>query len=164
MGIKSSNFLFRLWFYYRQGWGTYFSTIVAAANTLIVTYYLAIEKSEILRDAFPTFTLFALVVVGIALPLLIAVGYIHYKKSPAFSTEVDVNVEANPYMFKLIPGWQKNAQFPMYLSMMNMMIKLSNNEKMSSEDMQMMSEIQKNLKHLIDGGSIGKPEKLKKKS
>ena len=161
---NQKKLLFRLWFYYRQGWGTYFSTIVAAANTLIVTYYLAIEKSEILRDAFPSFTLFALVVVGIALPILVGVGYIHYKKSPAFSTEVDINVEANPYMYKLVPGWMKNAQFPMYLSMINMMIKISKNEKMNSEDMQMMSELQKDLKHLIDGGSVGKSEKSNKKS
>jgi hypothetical protein len=161
--INLRNFVFRLWFYYRQGWGTYFSTIVAAANTLIVTYYLAIEKSEILRYAFPSFTLFALVVVAIALPLLVGVGYIHYKKSPAFSTEIDINVESNPYMYKLVPGWMKNAQFPMYLSMINMMIKISKNEKMSSEDMQMMSELQKDLKHLIDGGSVGKAEKSNKK-
>lgn len=161
--MKKKNFVFRLWFYYRQGWGTYFSTIVAAANTLIVTYYLAIEKSEVLRDAFPSFTLFALVVVGIALPLLVAVGYIHYKKSPAFSTEVDINVEANPYMFKLVPGWMKNAQFPVYLLMLNMMIKMSKNEKMSSEDIEMMTEIQKDLKHLIDGGSVGKIEKSTKR-
>ena len=158
------NFIFRLWFYYRQGWGTYFSTIVAAGNTLIVTYYLAIEKSEVLRDAFPTFTLFGLVVVGVALPLLISVGYIHYKKSPAFSTEVDINVEANPYMYKLVPGWMKNAQFPVYLLMLNMMIKMSKNEKMSDEDIQMMAEIQKDLKHLIDGGSVGKISKLEPSS
>jgi len=160
--MEMKNFLFRLWFYYRQGWGTYFSTIVAAANTLIVTYYLAIEKSEILRSAFPSFPLFALIIVGIALPLLVGVGYIHYKKSPAFSTEVDINVEANPYMYKLIPGWMKNAQFPLYLLMINMMIKISKNEKMSDEDIQLMSKMQKDLQHLIDGGSIGKPEKLKK--
>jgi hypothetical protein len=90
------------------------------------------------------------------------VGYIHYKKTPAFSTEIDINVEANPYMYKLVPGWMKNAQFPVYLLMLNMMIKMSKNEKMSSEDIQMMTEIQKDLKHLIDGGSVGKTGKSTK--
>ena len=157
-------FLFRLWFYYRQGWGTYFSPIAAAVNTLIITYYLAIDNSEILREAFPSFALFAFILIAVGLPLLVGMGYVHFKKSPAFASEMDVNIEANPYVYKLMPGWMKHTQFPLYLLMVNMMIKMSKNEKMSDEDMQMMSEIQKDLKHLIDGGSMGKPEKSKKES
>jgi len=33
---------------------------------------------------------------------------------------------------------------------------------MSDEDIQMMAEIQKDLKHLIDGGSVGKISKSTK--
>jgi len=40
-----------------------------------------------------------------------------------------------------------------------MMIKMSKNEKMSSEDIQMMTQIQNDLKHLIDGGSVGKTKR-----
>ena len=42
-----SNLAFRAWFYFRQGWSTYFAFIFAAINTLTVTYYLAIEKIPI---------------------------------------------------------------------------------------------------------------------
>ena len=49
------NLPFRAWFYFRQGWGTYFAFILAAVNTLTITYYLAIEEAPILKELFPSF-------------------------------------------------------------------------------------------------------------
>ena len=41
---------FRAWFYFRQGWTTYFAFIFAAINTMVVTYYLAVENIPILQN------------------------------------------------------------------------------------------------------------------
>ena len=43
---------FRAWFYFRNGWSLYFAFIFAAINTLVVTYYLAIDKIPFLLDFF----------------------------------------------------------------------------------------------------------------
>ena len=51
----SKNKGFRGWFYFRTGWATYFAFIFAAVNSIIVTYYLAIENLPILKEVFPLF-------------------------------------------------------------------------------------------------------------
>ena len=87
---------FRSWYYFRMGWSTYFAFIFAAINTLTVTYFLAIEKVPSLEILFPNFIQYVLIVSGIGTPLLILVGYAHYKRSKAFKSEVDIIVETNP--------------------------------------------------------------------
>ena len=63
------NLFFRLWFYFRNGWSTYFAFIFAAINTLTVTYFLAIEEYPFLKDLFPTFVLYVVIVSSIGIPI-----------------------------------------------------------------------------------------------
>ena len=72
--------LFRAWFYFRNGWSLYFAFILGAINTLTVTYYLVIDKIPFLLTIFPTFTHYIGGTVLIGVPILIAIGFIHYKK------------------------------------------------------------------------------------
>ena len=152
---------FRGWFYFRTGWSTYFVFILAAINTLTVTYFLAVENYPVLDTLFPTFLHYVFIAVVIGVPMLVLVGYIHYKRSAAFSAEADINVEAYPYWYKLPPGWNKEVVFPLYLQMINLMIKISKNEKLSTDETKEMSDIQKSLSTLIEGGYIGKPARMK---
>lgn len=157
------NLGFRAWYYFRQGWSTYFAFILAAVNTMVVTYYLAIEKAPVLKYVFPTFTAYVAVWVAVGVPLLITIGYVHFKRSAAYSSEADVGAESNPYAYKLQPGFTKLVVFPMYLMMTNMLIKMSKNEKLTDEEVNNLTEIQKNLKVLIDGGYVGRPTHLEGK-
>jgi len=157
------NLGFRAWYYFRQGWSTYFAFILAAVNTMVTTYYLAIEKALFLKSMFPTFGVYLGVWIGVGVPLLVVIGYIHFKRSAAYAAEADVGVEANPYAYKLPPGFTKIVVFPMYLLMTSMLLKLSKNEKLSDDDLVSLTEIQKNLKLLIDGGYIDKPTYLGRK-
>jgi len=147
---------FRSWHYFRMGWSTYFAFIFAASNTMVVTYYLAIEKLVFLKIIFPSFGIYVLVWVLIGIPLLIGIGYIHYKKTSAYAAETDISMEANPYCYKLLPGYNTEVLFPMHLLMMNMLVKLSKNEKLNDEEIKKLSDIEKNLNILIDGGYVGK--------
>ena len=151
------NLGFRAWFYFRQGWATYFAFILAAINTLVTTYYLAIKNVPSLQIIFPSFIHYAIILSIIGIPILVAVGYIHYKKINAFSSEMDITVESNPYMFRIPKdGWNQQVVFPLYLMMSKMMIKWANNEKLSEEEIKQISEIQKKIDILIKGGSVGK--------
>ena len=89
---------FRGWFYFRMGWSTYFAFILAAINTLTVTYFLAVDNYPALKIIFPSFEIYVLIIISIGVPLLIFVGYSHYKKTKAFRSEMDVLVESNPWM------------------------------------------------------------------
>jgi|TARA_B100001013_G_C24420137_1_gene367476 hypothetical protein len=128
---------------------------------LTVTYFLAVENYPVLDTLFPTFLHYVFIAVVIGVPMLVLVGYIHYKRSAAFSAEADINVEAYPYWYKLPPGWNKEVVFPLYLQMINLMIKISKNEKLSTDETKEMSDIQKSLSTLIEGGYIGKPARMK---
>ena len=139
---------FRTWYYFKTGWSMYFAFIFAAINTLVVTYYLAIEKVPTLLQLFPSFLHYLSISILIGIPILITIGYIHYKKIPAYSTEVDIATEAHPYYYKLPPGFQPAVLFPMYLSMLQMLVKLSQNEKITEEDHKQIKEIEKVILHL----------------
>ena len=150
------NLAFRGWFYFRQGWGLYFAFILAALNTMVTTYYLAIKDVPALKDFFPTFSTYLILWVVVGVPLLIFIGYIHYKKTPAFAAEAEVGAEANPYLFKLYPGYTTLALFPFYLLLIKAMLKLSKNEKLTDEEINQIIELQKQMKILINGGKVGK--------
>ena len=148
---------FRLWFYFRSGWGLYFAFILSALNTLTVTYYLAIEKAPELKVIFPSFGIYAVVAVGIGMPLLISLGYFHYKKSHAFSSDIDIGTESNPYNFKLIPGYQKDVTTPLQLVLSQIILKIATKQEITSEEIDQIKDLQKKLDILIQGGMVGKP-------
>ena len=134
---------------------------MAAINVLTVTYFLAIENYPVLQAIFPTFGHYIAIVVGIGVPLLVLVGYFHYKRSQAYAAEAEINIEANPYWYKIPPGWNREVVFPLYLNMINLMLKMSKNEKLTTDELEKMSDLQKSLSDLIDGGYIGKPFRMK---
>ena len=66
INFVKNNLGFRSWYYFRTGWSTYFAFILAALNTLTVTYYLAVEKIPVLNIIFPSFAYYILTFVPIA--------------------------------------------------------------------------------------------------
>ena len=155
---SKSKIGFRFWFYFRTGWMTYFAFILSAINTLVVTYYLAIERVPFLIEIFPSFAHYVGLAVIIGIPVLAAVGYIHYKRMPAYSSEVDIGIERNPYVFKLQPGWNQKVVFPMYRLLTIMLLKLSNNEKLSENEVNEVKKVLTDIENLSKGGWINKPK------
>ena len=123
---------FRSWYYFRMGWGTYFAFIFAAINTLVVTYYLAIERVPALLTIFPNFLQYILIISAIGVPLLIIVGYIHYKRTLAFKSEIDIVVESNPYQRRNIVNLHLILESIMKTN--QLLLKLSKNEKLSETE------------------------------
>jgi len=123
---------FRSWYYFRMGWGTYFAFIFAAINTLVVTYYLAIERVPALLTIFPNFLYYVLIISSIGVPLLIIVGYIHYKRTLAFKSEIDIVVESNPYQRRNIVNIHLILESIMETN--QLLLKLSKNEKLSETE------------------------------
>jgi len=158
MGKK--KLAFRAWYYFRMGWSTYFAFIIAALNTMVTTYYLAIEKVDDLKIIFPSFTVYALFWVSVGIPILITIGYIHFKRVPAYSSELDVGVYSNPWLFKVMPGYNLKVVFPMYRILTLMLLKLSNDEKLNEDEISEIKKILNDLDHLLKGGYIDKPKNM----
>ena len=144
---------FRAWFYFRNGWSLYFAFIFAAINTLTVTFYLAIEKYPNLNWIFPTFFHYILVVVSIGVPLLVLVGYIHYKRSSARKAEVDISYETDAYKARTLVNTEITIALNMKL--LDIITKISKKEEISNQEYQELEQLREKLvKNLRDRPSL----------
>jgi len=137
------NIGFRFWFYFRSGWSSYFAFIFAAINTLVVTYYLAIERYPSLESIFPNFIQYVVIIVSVGIPLLILVGYAHWKRTPAYRSEADIWMESNPYQARMLVNSEILLQLNLKLT--ELIIKQSKNEKASDDELAEITKLQKKL-------------------
>ena len=146
------NPAFRAWYYFRTGWSTYFAFILAAINTLTVTYFLAIDNYPSLKAIFPSFETYILIVIAIGVPLLTTVGYAHFKKTPSYRAEADVIMSTNPYWARVLV----NSQFSLTLNlkMINLITKISNNEKITDKELDELRNLQKQFEDHINERSL----------
>ena len=133
------NILFRSWFYFRTGWQTYFAFILAAINTLTVTYFLAVDNYPSLKTVFPSFEIYILIMLSIGIPLLVLVGFVHFKRSRSFKSEVDILVESNPYQKRNTVNSELNLR--LNLKIVSMMLKVSRKENLSEAEIQEITKI-----------------------
>ncbi len=152
------NLLFRSWFYFRTGWQTYFAFILAAINTLTVTYFLAIDNYPSLKTIFPSFEIYILIIVSIGIPLLILIGYVHFKRSQSFKSEADVLIESNPYQRRNTVN--SELLIRMNLELMKILLKVVNKENLSDDELEKIkkshndiTELSKN-RTLTDGSDM----------
>ena len=138
---------FRGWFYFRMGWSTYFAFIFAAINTLTVTFYLAIEKYPLLEFIFPTFIHYVVIIGSVGVPMLITIGYVHFKRTAARRAEMDVAYETNPYFARTLINTQILVSLNMKLT--EIILKLSTGEKLSKEEIANARKLQEELNDFI---------------
>ena len=129
--VKTDSLPFKLLYYFRGGWGMYFAFIFAAINTLTVTYFLAIENYPALKAVFPSFEIYLLTMLAIGVPLLTMIGYTHYKRSPAYSSEAGIMLSANPYTRRALINSELNVELNIKIS--EILVKISNKEDTKNE-------------------------------
>ena len=134
---------FRAWFYFRQGYGLYFAFLFAGINTLTLTYFLAIENYPLLKDVFPSFAHYVIILVGIAVPVLVTVGYLHFKRTPAYRSETGIMQETNPYARRNLINSEMNLQIN--LEVLKIIIELSRNGKIEKTQMDKILKLKDEL-------------------
>ena len=134
---------FRGWYYFRMGWSTYFAFIFAAVNTLTVTYYLAIEKVPALMSIFPTFVQYVLIVSALGIPILVLIGYAHFKRSKAFQSETEIMIESNPVASRNIANSEMNLEIN--LKLLDIILRLYQNDKISDSELKEIRELHEKL-------------------
>ena len=134
---------FRSWYYFRMGWSTYFAFIFAAINTLTVTYYLAIEKIPVLVSVFPSFLQYVLIVSVLGIPILILIGYAHYKRTKAFQSEVEILIESNPFAARNIANTEMILE--LNLKSLDAILALYQNKKISDSELKEIKELHEKI-------------------
>ena len=149
---------FRAWFYFRTGYTMYFAFIIAAINTLTVTYYLAVEKVPILVEIFPTFLHYVVIFVAIGIPILVATGYSHFKRTSARKAEVDISVETNPYLIRILVNSEYILKLNLKLS--NLLLKSQTGQTLSEKETSELLDIQNELDSFLKSRNVSKERDL----
>ena len=144
----TENSAFRAWFYFRNGWSMYFAFIFAAINTLTVTYFLAIERAPALQAIFPSFFQYVLIVSLIGVPMLIGIGYAHYKRTKARKAEVDIGFETSTYQRRFIV----NTEIILHLNLRltEMLMKLTHGEKLTENEIKKIRAYKEDIENHIE--------------
>jgi len=150
----------RSWFYFRVGYNTYLVFLLGYGSTLVTVYYLAIRNIPELQRVFERFWLFAFLATIVGAPLSVIIGWVHTKRSTLWKAEIDISVEANPYYYKLPPGFWKEAAFPAYLEILRLVKVISERGNLLTEDDKVKIEsLERKLEVLIEGGYLGAPRR-----
>jgi len=136
---------FRAWYYFRQGWTTYFAFVFAAINTLTVTYYLAIEKIPELQIIFPSFSQYIIIVAMTGIPMLVVIGYAHFKRTLAYKSEAAVGIESNPYGIRNLINSEINLK--LNLQILQILMKNAKNLNVSEKEIE---EIKSTYNELLE--------------
>jgi len=149
---------FRSSFYFVSGYGYYYAFIVAIANMFTLTYYLIVDKNQTLDFIFPSFTFYVIITSAIVFPLLILLGFLHYKRSRAFISDTEIIQESNPYNYKLMPGIHSEALAPLLLELLKLSRKSFSLDKLTVDEILQLEKLEKKLEHLAEGNMFEIPK------
>ena len=152
------NIGFRSWFYFRTGWSMYFAFILSAVNTLTVTYYLAIERAQVLKDIFPSFLIYVVFFVLVGVPILITVGIIHFKKTSARKAEVDISIETNPYVIRNLVNSELIINLNVRLA--RIILDSEQGKKIDEEDLKTLQEVLNTTEDFLSNRTVAKERDL----
>lgn len=153
------NIHYRAWFYFRTGYGQYFTFAFGIVNMLTLTYYLAIEGGGWMASLFPSFLSYVLVCSLVITPTVCAVGYFHMRRSHAFASDLDITTESHPYNYKLPPGIMKECLTPMYQEMFRLLLKsVQKRDEVSDKELDRLKALYQKLDLLDHGNSLPKPK------
>ena len=130
-----------------MGWSTYFVFILAAINTLTVTYFLAIDNYPTLKSIFPSFEQYALVMISVGIPMLILVGYAHFKKTVAYKSEMDIMIESNPYIARNTVN--ADLSLKLNLKLISLLLRMSNGEKIEKNEIDEIEKLHNEISKFI---------------
>ena len=151
----NASHVFRLWQYFRIGWITYFGFLFAATNTIVVTYYLAIDNMPFLQGIFPTFAHYVITIILIGVPALIGSGYIHFQRTPAFKEESKIRVEGNRHDRRGILNGEVILLIVFRLN--NLLVKKFNNKKLTEKELNEIYTLERKIQNYKNFRTLSEP-------
>src|SRR5690242_19015202 len=150
--------IFRSWFYFRQGYNLYLAFLIGFASNIVVLFRLGVEPNKPLLSIFPTLGIFTAVGLLIAIPVGILTGLYHMKRTGAYAADASVATEANPYIYKVVPGKEKEVFLPLWILTVRGLAKMLDQQKtMTSDERKEMENLLNKAAALMQGQIVGLP-------
>lgn len=157
--MNLSRMIFRSWYYFRIGYGTYVAFPLGFASTMIVIYELAFKDVAVIHDYFPRLYIFGIVALLILGPISIYAGLYHIKRTGAYSAEASVLTESNPYVYKAVPGKEREVFLPlMMLTARGLAKMMEQQHSMTLEEQKEFQTVLDKANALLEGASVGSPK------
>ncbi|OLB45241.1 hypothetical protein AUH73_02990 [archaeon 13_1_40CM_4_53_4] len=153
-----SRSIWRSWFYFRAGYGTYIALLMGYAGNLVVIYKLAVVGNKYLEVVFYSLTVFAIFGVLISVPTAILLGLFHVKRTGAYAADASLSTEANPYVYKVIPGKEREVFLPLMVLTAKGLAKVMREQNaLTRQDKEEFDLVLAKAESLLRGQMIGNP-------
>jgi hypothetical protein len=135
----------------RQFYAAYIALFIAISNWITIQYRLLLENIPIFNTLFSNIVVF-LVVATIIFTVASILGghYIHRKRQ--FRLEQAVAIEANPYLYKAVPGKERELMLPIAIMQLEVMEAiLKSNNILTEEKKKQIDSFREQLNRLSQG-------------
>ena len=156
--MRFSDVLFRSWYYFRMGYGVYIAFFIGFFGNIVVIYKLAIEPVDIpwLTSLFPRLTIFVAVALLVTVPLSVYIGLYHMKRTGAFAAEASVATESNPYIYKAMPGKEREVFLPLMILTARGLAKLMEQQQtLTTSEREEFQAVLSTANRLLEGQAVG---------
>ena len=86
--------------------------------------------------------------ISVGIPLLIVVGYLHFKKTLAYKSEMDITVESNPYLSRNTVN--ADLTLKLNLKLISLLLKMSTGEKIDKNEIDEIEKFHRLILKLVD--------------
>lgn len=143
---------------YRQFYSAYIALFVAISNWITIQYRLVLENAPILGSVFNNLWTFLIAAVIIFSVVSVLGGhFIHRKRQ--FRIEQELATEENPYLYRAMPGKERDLMIPItILQMETLEDLLRQNNALTDEKKRQFQNFKDELLKLAQGRPMGKME------
>ena len=85
--------------------------------------------------------------ISVGIPMLIVVGYFHFKKTLAYKSEMDIYVESNPYLSRNTVN--ADLSLKLNLKLISLLLKMSTNEKIEKNEIDEIEKLHNEISKFI---------------
>ncbi|TMI06168.1 hypothetical protein E6H34_11370 [Candidatus Bathyarchaeota archaeon] len=83
------------------------------------------------------------------------------RRTAAFAADAAVQTESNPYMYKAIPGKEREVFIPIWILTLRALSKVLDQQKtITTEDREEMEDILNKANALLEGQYVGLPKRM----
>lgn len=154
--MKFREVFYRSWYYFRMGYGVYIAFFIGFFGNIVVIYKLAIEPVDIPWLNSLRLTTFVALALLITVPLSIYIGLYHMKRTGAFAAEASVATESNPYIYKAMPGKEREVFLPlMILTAKGLAKVMEQQQTLTTSEREEFQAVLSTANRLLEGQAVG---------